>query len=563
MLPANRTYAPLQVFVDELVRCGVRHAVTCPGSRNAPLILALAERDEIECVSVIDERSAGFVALGMARAARSPVAITCTSGTAAANLHPAVAEAREASVPLLVLTADRPPELRDVGAGQSIDQLDLYGRAAKWFVEVGTHEPGRVTAVHHRALACRSVATAVGGRPGPVHLNFPLREPLAPVDEPLDAADWEGRPGGRPWTELTRPRGAPDTGHLTQRLEASRRGVIVCGDASEDLAETVARLAAARGWPVLADPASGVRCGPHDRSHVVAHYDVLLRVPGFAEQQRPDVVLRIGEPPVSQSLRAWLAGAEQIVVDPNESWHDPSREAALVAAAPPGPLIEALAAEPGTADPAWAEAWRRADALVPPALAAMPEQFEGRVAAALEPALPDDALVWLSYSMPVRDVEAFFPTSPKPLRFLAGRGANGIDGVVSSAAGAALASGRPAFLVTGDVALIHDVGGLLSARRAGVDLTVVCVNNEGGGIFDFLPVAGTADRDAYERHIATPHGVDLVAMAQLAGLEHRPAATADELQAAVGSPGLVEVRTDRGANVDLHAELVRRVAESL
>ena len=563
MLPTNRTYAPVQAFVDELVRCGVRHAVTCPGSRNAPIILALAEREELECVSVIDERSAGFVALGIARAARSPVAITCTSGTAAANLHPAVAEAREASVPLLVLTADRPPELRDVGAGQSIDQLDLYGRAAKWFVEVGSHEPGRASAVHHRGLACRSLATAVGGRPGPVHLNFPLRDPLAPVSEQLDPADWEGRADGRPWTEVERAAGTPDLSGLARRIDGASRGVVVCGDASEDVAEPLARFAAARGWPLLADPASGVRCGPHDRSHVIAHYDVLLRVPGFAEQHRPDLVLRVGEPPVSQSLRAWLAGAEQIVVDPLESWHDPSRDARLVVAAPPAPLLDALAAAPGQANTDWVGSWRRADALVPPALAAMPEGFEGRIAAALEPALPDDALLWLSYSMPVRDVDAFFPTSPKPLRFLAGRGANGIDGVVSSAAGAALGSGRPAFVITGDVALVHDVGGLLAASRAGVDLTVVCVNNDGGAIFDFLPVAGAAERETYERHIATPHGVDLEAMARLAGLEHRLAATAEELQAAVGAPGLVEVRTDRETNVELHAELVRRVAESL
>jgi 2-succinyl-5-enolpyruvyl-6-hydroxy-3-cyclohexene-1-carboxylate synthase len=339
--------------------------------------------------------------------------------------------------------------------------------------------------------------------------------------------------------------------------------VIVCGDASEDVSEPVARLAAARGWPVLADPASGVRCGPHDRSHVVAHYDVLLRAETFAVEHRPDLVLRVGEPPVSQSLRGWLTGAEQIVVDPHETWHDPSREAALVVVAHPGPLLEALADETADVDSAWVESWRRCDALVPAALGAMPESFEGRIPAALEPALPDDALLWLSYSMPVRDVEAFFPASAKPLRFLAGRGANGIDGVASAAAGAAIGSSRPTFLVTGDVALVHDVGGLLAARRAGVDLTVVCVNNEGGGIFDFLPVAGAAERDAYERHIATPHGVDLAAMAHLAGLEHRLAATADELQDAVRAPGLVEVRTDRGANVDLHAELLRRVAESL
>src|SRR5688572_30012400 len=202
MRPVNRTYAPLQALADEFVRCGMTHAVTCPGSRNAPLIYALADTDGLAVVSVLDERSAGFMALGMAKASGRPVAVTCTSGTAAANLHPAVVEAWEARVPLIVLSADRPPELREVGAGQAIDQMKLYGSAAKWFVEVGTHEPGRETAIHHRALACRAYWTAGGGRPGAVHLNFPLREPLAPEPEELDPADWEGRAEGRPWTEL-------------------------------------------------------------------------------------------------------------------------------------------------------------------------------------------------------------------------------------------------------------------------------------------------------------------------------------------------------------------------
>src|SRR5436190_15945058 len=211
----NSTYAPLHALVDELARCGMTHAVTSPGSRNAPLSLTLAADPRLRAVSVLDERSAGFVALGIAKASGRPVAVTCTSGTAAANLLPAVVEAREASVPLLVLTADRPPELRDTGAGQSIDQLKLYGSAVKWFCEVGNHPPGRAAAIHHRSLACRAWFTSEDGRPGPVHLNFPLREPLAPVadsNEILDPADWEGRPGSRPWVTVSdAPRDATPT----------------------------------------------------------------------------------------------------------------------------------------------------------------------------------------------------------------------------------------------------------------------------------------------------------------------------------------------------------------
>jgi 2-succinyl-5-enolpyruvyl-6-hydroxy-3-cyclohexene-1-carboxylate synthase len=549
MMPINRTYAPLQAFVDELLRCGMRHAVTCPGSRNAPLALTLAGQEGIEAVSVIDERSAGYFALGMAKATGRPVAITCTSGTAAANLHPAVAEAFEARVPLLVLTADRPPELREVGGGQSIDQIELYGSAAKWFVEVGTHAPGRETAVHHRALACRAYWTAAGGRPGPVHLNFPLREPLAPAPEGLDAADWEGRPDGRPWTELREHASAPhapDIHELAARIASTPRGAIVCGPTTEaGIAEPAARLAAQCGWPLLAEPTSGVRCGDHDRSHVVAHYDLLLRARGFAARHAPGLVLRVGDMPTSKPLRAWVAAAPQVVIDPHAAWHEPTRRAELLLQAAAVPALDALAAaiemRSAERDESWLASWREADSRVPPALAASPDAFEPKVLAALEPELPDGAIVWLSSSMPVRNVEACFPQSPKRLRFLANRGANGIDGVVSSAAGAAHATGAPTWLLTGELALLHDIGGVLAARRAGVDLHVVCLDNGGGGIFDFLPVAEHADSDLYERHIATPAGLDLEALL----------------------PEVRVVRTDRCENVRLHRDLVERVAQTL
>jgi 2-succinyl-5-enolpyruvyl-6-hydroxy-3-cyclohexene-1-carboxylate synthase len=549
--PINRTYAPVRAFVEELVRCGLRHAVTCPGSRNAPIALTLAAQEGLEAISVIDERCAGFVALGMAKASGLPVAVTCTSGTAAANLHPAVVEAWEARVPLLVLTADRPPELREVGAGQAIDQTRLYGSAAKWFVDVGTHEPSRATAIHHRALACRAYWTAAGGRPGPVHLNFPLREPLAPLAEELEPREWDGRPDGRPWTRVRGQSRAPqadDVQHLAARVATNPRGAIVCGPAAERIAEPAARLAARCGWPLLAEPTSGVRCGEHDRSHVVAHYDVLLSIEEFASAHRPGLVLRVGDMPTSKPLRAWLADAPQVVLDPDAAWHEPTRQAELILECAAAPALDALASalEMRTAerDSQWLSSWRSADAQAPRALAAAPDLFEPKLLAALEPELPDGALVWVSSSMPIRDVESWFPQSPKDLLFLANRGANGIDGGVSSALGAALASGRPTWLLTGEIALLHDVGGLLAARRAGVDLNVFCLDNGGGGIFDFLPVAAYADRGAYEEHVATPPGVDVAAI--------------------VGAAGRVRVvRTDRGENVRLHREAVARVAQSL
>ncbi len=570
MMPTNRTYAPVEAIVDELVRCGMTHAVTCPGSRNAPIVLTLAGHERIEAVSVIDERAAGFVALGMAKASGRPVAVTCTSGSAAANLMPAVVEAWQARVPLIVLTADRPPELRDVGAGQSIDQIKLYGSAAKWFVELGNSDPGPDWNAHVRATACRAWWTAAGGRPGPVHINLPLREPLAPAVEELAAEDWRGRADGAPWTQARdhpRPLAGEEAERLVERMAATPRGAIVCGPTTDPIARPVARLAARCGWPVLAEPASGVRCGTHDLGQVVAHYDVLLRDDAFAHAHAPGLVLRVGDAPTSKPLRAWMGQAEQVVIDPHEAWHEPTRKAAALLPAAPGLACDALASaldpRAPAGDPDWLAAWLDADALVPPALADAPDPFEPKAYAALAGVLPDGAIVWSSSSMPVREVEAFFPRTPKQLRFLANRGANGIDGVVASAAGAALATGAPTWVLIGEVALLHDVGGLLAARRAGVQLTVVCVNNGGGGIFDFLPLPGHADPALYEEHVATPTGLDLAKLAALADMEHRLASTAEEVAEAAATPGLVEVRTTRADSVRLHPELYERVARDL
>ena len=577
MIPVNRTYAPIQAFVDELARCGVRHAVTCPGSRNAPFLVTLAAEPRVEAVSILDERSAGFFALGLAKASGRPVAITCTSGSAVANLAPAVVEARESRIPLIVLTADRPPELRDVGAGQAIDQLKVFGAAVGWFVEVGSHEPGRATAVHHRALACRAVSEARDGRPGPVHLNFPLREPLAPVPEVLDPEPWAGRPDGRPWVEiaaatLRTDEPEPATG-LALEVAHRPRGVVVCGPTHEDLAESAARFAAAAGWPLLAEPTSGVRCGAHDRSHVVAHYDVLLRAEHWAEEHRPDLVIRVGDTPTSKPLRAWLAEAgRQVLIDPHLAWHDPTREVETVVAASPGRLLRETAEVLEELDrpprprpePSWLASWRAADALVSPALSAAPEPLEPSFLVALADVAPAGSTIWVASSMPIRDVESFFPSVSTELRFLANRGANGIDGVVSSALGAAVAShaGR-CYLLTGELSLLHDIGGLVTARRHGIAITIVCLNNGGGGIFDFLPTAEHAERAAYEEHLATPTPVDLRHVAALGGLEHTVAATPDDVRAAAQRPGLIEVPTERATNVARHREVFATVAARL
>jgi 2-succinyl-5-enolpyruvyl-6-hydroxy-3-cyclohexene-1-carboxylate synthase len=548
-MTATDTYLLLRAFCEELGRSGVGHACTSPGSRCAPLVLSLVREPRIRCWSHLDERCAGFFALGAAKASDRPVAVTCTSGTATANLAPAVIEAHWARVPIIVLTADRPPELRDIGAGQAIDQLKLYGDAVKWFFEVGNHEatPERLRWI--RTLASRACAVATAGRPGPVHLNFPLREPLV-LDEPLPD-DATARGDGRPYVIVEPP-------HAPRPPEGagphpSGRMLVVAGAGTPDPAG-VAAFASRSGVPVLADPPSGAR---RDGA-AIAHYDLLLRDPQFADAHRPEVVFRVGDLPTSKPLRAWLAGldAAQVALHPYGDWQDPDVVVGMrLTSALPRP--DGLEVEPG-----WLERWHGADARISAAIdAELADRLsEPLVARRLAEWLGSDATLFVASSMPIRDVESFVGVRADPPRVLANRGANGIDGTVSAAFGVA-ATGAPTVLLTGDVALAHDIGGLLAARRLELALTIVLLNNDGGGIFHFLPVASQAD--AFETHVATPHGLDFAHAAALYGCGYERPATPAELHDAVeralgsGRTTIVEVRTDRSENLALHRRLAR------
>jgi 2-succinyl-5-enolpyruvyl-6-hydroxy-3-cyclohexene-1-carboxylate synthase len=561
-LTPQDTYRGLRAFVDELARCGLREACTSPGSRSTPLVLSLAREPRIRATSHVDERSAAFFALGLAKASGVPPALACTSGTAAANYMPAVVEAHEARVPMIVLTADRPPELRDLGAGQTIDQTKLYGSAAKWFFEVDDHPATPLRLRWLRQLACRAFWTAQDGRPGPVHLNFSLREPLT-LDDPLDPDD-SGRPDHRPW--VTRPSTTAEPAPtlietLRQEIAARPRAVIVAGRAERD-PELPASLAGFADWaaiPLLADPLSGARRGPA----AIAHYDALLRDAEFASAHAPDLVLRVGDLPTSKPLRKWLHGLDdalQLSLDAHNVWQDPAGAVATIIAADPRFTLDAIAAHmKRRTDTAWLERWHGADrnaaqaiatALTPAGLS------EPRVAAEIGSLLPPEATVVVASSMPVRDVETFFPAREHPPRVLANRGANGIDGTVSTAFGCAAAESGPVLLLIGDIALIHDIGGLLAARRLGLELTIVLLHNDGGGIFDFLPVS--REGETYVEHVATPHGLDFAHAAALFGCGYEPATDVEGFRAALGRAlaadrtTIVAVRTDREENVALH-----------
>jgi 2-succinyl-5-enolpyruvyl-6-hydroxy-3-cyclohexene-1-carboxylate synthase len=567
-MPATDAYLGLRAFADELARCGLEHACTSPGSRSTPLVLSLAREPRIRATSHIDERSGGFFALGLAKATGRPVALACTSGTAAANYAPAVHEAREARVPLLVLTADRPPELRDIGAGQTIDQVKLYGSAAKWSFEVDD-QPATLERMRWlRQLACRAYWTALDGRPGPVHLNFSLREPLV-LDAPLPAEEpgGGGRDGGRPW--VTRPRAQPAAGEavvdgLRAQLDAHPRAVMVAGRSERDpgLGEALAGLADALALPLLAEPLSGARRG----AAAVAHYDALLRDPGFAAANAPDLVLRFGDLPTSKPLRQWLHGLEalQIAFDAEAAWQDPAGRVGTILTADP----RVLAPPSPRKDRGWLDGWRAADRAAAGAIARTLDGLsEPRVAAELGVRLPSEATLVVASSMPVRDVETFFPARDAPPRVLANRGANGIDGTVSTAFGVAAAGQGPTALLIGDVALAHDIGGLLAARRLGLPLAIVVVNNDGGGIFHFLPVE--REGAEFERHVATPHGLDFAHAAALYGCGYvraeDPVEFRDALDGALaaGTATIVEVRTERAENVTLHRRVWEAVAQSV
>lgn len=538
----NPATALATVLVDELLRCGLTDVVLAPGSRSAPLALAIYEQSRIRLHVRIDERSAAFLALGMAKRSGRPVAVVCTSGTAAANFHPAVVEAHESGVPLLVLTADRPPELRQTGANQTIDQVGLYGSAVRWSCEVGTPEerPGMVA--YWRSLASRAWHVALDPDPGPVHLNVAFREPLTPDDDESWCEPLSGDARG-PWTKVR----AATPGSVLH-VPATRRGVLVVGDGAVNVKRYVAAASMA-GWPVLAEPNGNARYGDHALS---AHH-FLLGVPEFADRYRPEVVVTLGKPGLSRPLLSFLRRAEEhIVVTPSLSrWPDPVRSATQVAQEAEIPVV--------SGDDAWLKGWRTADLVarnaVDTVLDESSEPSEPRLARDLVSAMPGGSMLLAAASMPIRDLDQTMHPR-RGIRILANRGASGIDGLVSTAIGAALAHGNRAYALLGDLAFLHDQNGLIIGpqdRRP--DLALVVINNSGGGIFSLLPQS--AFPESFERVFGTPHQVDIASVAAAHGVAYARLEAMEGLAKVMAGEGLriVEVRTDRAANAALHARM--------
>ncbi len=578
-LPGSVAAAFCATLADEWARAGVSRAVVCPGSRSTPLAVALVAEPRMEVEVRLDERGAAFFALGMALASGRPVVLLTTSGTAAAELHAGVVEAHQARVPLLVCTADRPPELHHVGAPQTIDQGDLFGRAVRLALDPGVaDDSSRET---WRSLASRAVAEATCGPfgPGPVHLNLAFREPLLAEAGPLPG----GRPDGEPWHAVSRGTAAArgQVEELARLLSSARRGLVVAGGgAGAPEPGLLKELAWRLGWAVLADPRAGCGTGPPPHRPgappVVGAADAILRHEGFAAAMRPDVVLRVGSLPASKVLATWmqataLGGARHIGIDPYWAWQDPGRELSRVVSADPDELLAGVLAElgPRRAERGeWAEGWALAESLAQEAvdgvLAAHEEATEPGVARLLYARAEASSTIVASSSMPVRDLEWFARPRSDPPRVLANRGANGIDGVVSTLLGVAAASPGRTYGLIGDLALLHDASALASGASDGGplgDLRCVVLDNAGGGIFSFLPQARELDPERFEQLFGTPQRPEIATLLRAYGYSCAELDTLEGIEGALEgeAEGFVVVRTDRRANVRVHDEIAAAV----
>jgi 2-succinyl-5-enolpyruvyl-6-hydroxy-3-cyclohexene-1-carboxylate synthase len=567
----NPSTALATVVVDELVRYGIREAVLCPGSRSAAFAYALQEADRSGRLRLhvrVDERSAGFLALGLAKLTRQPVPVFTTSGTAVANLHPAVLEASHALVPLIIVSADRPPELQSTGANQTTDQNRIFGSAVRTFHQLGAPQAEPSENAVWRSVVGRLYAAATGARgsdPGPVHLNVPLREPLVP-DLGADAASEQlaGRADGGPWVRF-----AATTRRHEGVLSVAPRTLVVLGDLPDPaMAVEVVDLARAAGWPIVAEP-----FGAHHRSDLVPHGPLLLTAGGWLARHRPDRVLVIGRVTLSRAVGALLRDPAVLVeiVSAQSSWPDPGHVASVV-----HPFEAVGASLPGgrRVDEAWARDWVEAGelitkAVVPIITAAWPSGLA--IAATTLAEMPSGATLFVGSSNSARDIDlAMAPSvSSAPLTVVASRGLAGIDGCVSTAMGVALAQpSRPAYALMGDLTFLHDSNGLLiGPHEPRPDLTIVVTNDDGGGIFTLLE-PGEARREAdFERVFGTPTGASIADICRAHGVRHTLASTQADLAALLRQPpdgvAVVEVRVERRGHRDLHAELRAATAHAL
>jgi 2-succinyl-5-enolpyruvyl-6-hydroxy-3-cyclohexene-1-carboxylate synthase len=561
-------------FVDELAQNEVKHVVVSPGSRSTPLALLLVEHPDIEIHINVDERSAAFFALGLAKALKEPVGLLCTSGTAAANYYPAVIEAFYSRVPLIVLTADRPHELRDVGAPQAIDQIHLYGRHVKWFVEMALPESTDGMMRYARTVGTRAVATAAAEPAGPVHLNFPLREPLIPDLEQAKEYRQNKRTPAVLIDSGERSLSASQLEAVATTLSKAKQGIIVCGELPHpEMKEAIVALAKELAFPVLADPLSQLRSGSHDKAVIIDAYDTFLRDETAKAAFRPEVILRFGAMPVSKPLLLFMKKQKQaitLVVDGGAGWREPAGLATNMIYSEEKDfclrIAESITSSP---DDEWLRLWQTVNGATKDALASVRDEAElseGKLFALLADMMPLESTLFVGNSMPIRDLDTFFLNNGKGIKTIANRGANGIDGVVSTALGVSTVS-KNTVLAIGDLSFFHDMNGLLAAKLQKQNITILLVNNDGGGIFSFLPQAN--EREHFETLFGTPHGLDFSHTAQLYGGKYNKVQNWDEFEKVftesfeIQGLKIIEVPTERESNLQKHRNLWSFVSQEI
>ncbi|MGX1192437.1 2-succinyl-5-enolpyruvyl-6-hydroxy-3-cyclohexene-1-carboxylic-acid synthase [Metabacillus sp. SLBN-84] len=564
-------------FADELAKAGVTEAVISPGSRSTPMAMLMAEHPDINIHLMIDERSAGFFALGLSKMLNKPVALLCTSGTAAANYYPAVVEAFYSRVPLLILTADRPHELRDVGAPQAIDQIHFFGRYAKWFADMAIPEQTEGMLAYSRMMAARAAGKAMSSPAGPVHLNLPFREPLIPD---FDLEDIWKNGSGRTHHVTIKPGQAVlqdlEIERIAEMLSGKEKGLIVCGEIRDPLfTDAVLKLSAALKYPILADPLSNLRTGSHDKSAVIDGYDAFMKDDELANELKPDVILRFGAMPVSKPLFLFLKRSPeilQLVVDGQGGFREPTLLASEMLECDESWFCESLSGRVSTAEnEQWLKTWQQTNSTARKILSS-PEDgpddlFEGKVFTELQKAMPEKSHMFVGNSMPIRDADNYFLNSNKNISVHANRGANGIDGVVSTALGMSAGTEDPLFLVIGDLSFYHDMNGLLAAKMHKLDMTVILLNNDGGGIFSFLPQS--KEEKHFETLFGTPTGLHFQHAASLYDAAYTQPETweafRDDVENAARRKGLniIEVRTNRHSRVTIHRNLMNRVSQEI
>lgn len=581
------------ILAETLYRLGLTHAIICPGSRSAPLAIAFANHPDIEAIPVLDERSASFFALGLARQQKRPVVLVCTSGTAGANFYPAVIEASESRVPLLVLTADRPPELRDCNAGQAIDQHQLYGNYPNWHMELALPSLNPDLLTYARQSAIHAWNRALFPTPGAVHLNIPFRDPLAPMPEAQTQAQaltfdeneffgFLGELGVRRRREFSAERSQESEGNpcpeasqnppamVPQFLHPSHpnpfltwqtttHGVIIAGPAQphsvDSYCQAIAHLSRTLGFPVLAEGLSPLRNYADVVPHLITTYDLILRNSTLAAKLAPEVVIRIGDMPTSKQLRTWLASTQpnQWVIDPSDRNLDPLHGKTIHLPRSVEQLVDLLNRESAPMSPYldfWQQAERQTCSAVAQFMQETTDLFEGKIAWLLAQVLPPGTPLFICSSTPVRDVEFFWQANDRHIHPFFNRGANGIEGSLSTALGIAHRQ-APAVMLTGDLALLHDTNGFLLRQHFVGHLTIVLINNNGGGIFEMLPISKFDP--PFEKFFGTPQNINFADLCKTYGVAHERIghwATFKERLSSLPTTGIrvLEIQTDRKAD---------------